>query len=82
MIDFSKHSVGDVVKAHCCDSCTRSAGLVPKAPAESGEASWLCAVCGHHNIGSTADCEIGEWLNLRPLQPNTEAMRHARKEES
>jgi hypothetical protein len=45
-------------------------GVKPKRPADSGKASWLCDVCGHHRIGSLTDCEIGDWLRLRPLQPN------------
>ncbi len=28
------------------------------------------AAMGHHGIGSLTDCEIGDWLRLRPLQPN------------
>ena len=24
----------------------------------------------NHGIGSLTDCEIGDWLRLRPLQPN------------
>ena len=71
MVDFSKHKHGDVVAVHCCDSCARKAGVTPKQPADSGVASWLCDVCGHHGIGSLTDCEIGDWLRLRPLQPNT-----------
>ena len=70
MVDFSKHKHGDVVAVHCCDSCARKAGVTPKQPADSGVASWLCDVCGHHGIGSLTDCEIGDWLRLRPLQPN------------
>ena len=71
MVDFSKHKHGDVVVVHCCDECARKAGVNPKRPADSGKASWLCDVCGHHGIGSLTDCEIGDWLRLRPLQPNT-----------
>jgi len=71
MVDFSKHKHGDVVVVHCCDECARNAGVNPKRPADSGKASWLCDVCGHHGIGSLTDCEIGAWLRLRPLQPNT-----------
>ena len=70
MVDFSKHKHGDVVVVHCCDECARKAGVNPKRPADSGKASWLCDVCGHHGIGSLTDCEIGDWLRLRPLQPN------------
>ena len=70
MVDFSKHKHGDVVVVHCCDECARKAGVKPKRPADSGKASWLCDVCGHHGIGSLTDCEIGDWLRLRPLQPN------------
>ena len=73
MVDFSKHKHGDVVVVHCCDECARKAGVNPKRPADSGKASWLCDVCGHHGIGSLTDCEIGDWLRLRPLQPNTGA---------
>ncbi len=72
MVDFSKHKHGDVVVVHCCDECARKAGVNPKRPADSGKASWLCDVCGHHGIGSLMDCEIGDWLRLRPLQPNVE----------
>jgi len=72
MVYFSKHKHGDVVVAHCCDTCARKAGVKPKRPADSGKASWLCDVCGHHGIGSLTDCEIGDWLRLRPLQPNAE----------
>ncbi len=70
MVDFTKHKKGDVVAVHCCDSCARKAGVTPKTPADSGSASWFCEVCGHHNIGSLTDCEIGDWLRLRPMQPN------------
>ena len=70
MVDFTKNKKGDVVAAHCCDSCARAAGLTPKTPAGSGKASWFCEVCGHHGMGSLTDCEIGDWLRLRPMQPN------------
>lgn len=70
MVDFSKHKHGDVVVVHCCDECARKAGVNPKRPADSGKASWLCDICGHHGIGSLTDCEIGDWLRLRPLQPS------------
>lgn len=70
MIDFSKYKKGDVVTVHCCDSCTRKSGLTPKIPPDSGKESWFCEVCGHYNIGSQTDCEIGDWLRLRPLTPN------------
>jgi hypothetical protein len=76
MVDFSKHKHGDVVVVHCCDECARKAGVNPKRPADSGKASWLCDVCGHHGIGSLTDCEIGDWLRLRPLQPNALATAH------
>ncbi len=72
MVDFSKHKHGDVVVVHCCDECARKAGVNPKRPADSGKASWLCDVCGHRGIGSLTDCEIGDWLRLRPLQPNAD----------
>lgn len=72
MVDFTKNKKGDVVAAHCCDSCARAAGLTPKTPAGSGKASWFCEVCGHHGMGSLTDCEIGDWLRLRPMQPNEE----------
>ena len=75
MVDFSKHKHGDVVVVHCCDECARKAGVKPKRPADSGKASWLCDVCGHHGIGSLTDCEIGDWLRLRPLQPNPKVNR-------
>lgn len=78
MVDFTKHKKGDVVTVYCCDSCARNAGVPPKQPADSGTASWLCEVCGHHNIGSRMDCEIGNWLRLRPMQPNAEVRRLAR----
>jgi len=77
MVDFSKHKHGDVVVVHCCDECARNAGVNPKRPADSGKASWLCDVCGHHGIGSLTDCEIGAWLRLRPLQPNALAQADA-----
>ena len=70
MVDFSKYRPGYVVAVHCCDECARKAGVVPKLPADSGVASRLCDVCGHHAIGSLMDCEIGDWLRLHPLQPN------------
>lgn len=75
MIDFSKHKHGDVVVVHCCDECARKAGVNPRRPADSGKASWLCDVCGHHGIGSLTSCEIGDWLRLRPLQPNAKVQR-------
>lgn len=68
----SKNTKGDVVAVHCCDECARRAGVKPKNPADSGESSWYCEVCGHYGIGSLTDCEIGDWLRLRPLQPNQE----------
>lgn len=68
MVDFSKYTKGDVVAVHCCDSCARAAGVTPKTPADSGGASWLCHVCGHYNIGSLMECEIFEWLRLRPMR--------------
>ena len=77
MVDFSKHKKCDVVAVHCCDSCARNAGVKPKVPADSGVASWLCDVCGHHGIGSLTDCKIGDWLILWPLQPNAERQRKA-----
>ena len=70
MIDFSRYTIGDVVTVHCCDDCSRAADVVPKTPADSGVASWLCEVCGHFGIGSLTDCKIENWLRLRPLQPN------------
>ena len=76
MVDFSKYRPGYVVAVHCCDECARKAGVVPKLPADSGVASWLCDVCGHHAIGSLMDCEIGDWLRLHPLQPSVR--RHAK----
>lgn len=80
MVDFSKHKHGDVVVVHCCDECARKAGVNPKRPADSGKASWLCDVCGHHGIGSLTGCEIGDWLRLRPLQPNARsAAQHLRR---
>jgi hypothetical protein len=77
MVDFSNHRKGDVVAVHCCDECARKSGVKPKLPADSGKASWLCDVCGHYGIGSLTDCEIGDWLGLRPLQPNVGAKRAA-----
>lgn len=79
MVDFYKHKHGDVVSVHCCDSCARKAGVKPKIPADSGNASWLCDVCGHRGIGSLTDCEIGDWLRLRPLQPNMEVSRNQQR---
>ncbi len=73
MIDFTEHKNGDVVAVHCCDSCARKFGATPKTPADSGKSSWLCEVCGHYGIGSLTDCEIGDWLHLRPIQPNEKA---------
>ena len=72
-VDFYKHKKGDIVRAHCCNECARSAGVPPKYPPDSGKESWLCEVCGHHGIGSAIDCVIGDWLILRPitvLEPN------------
>ena len=75
VVDYSKHRHGDVVAVHCCDECARKAGVNPRRPADSGNASWLCDVCGHHGIGSLTDCEIVDWLRLRlrPLQPNAQS---------
>jgi hypothetical protein len=70
MVDFTKHKNGDVIAVHCCDSCARKFGVTPKTPADSGKSSWFCEVCGHYGIGSLTDCEIGDWMNLRPIQPN------------
>jgi ribosomal protein L37AE/L43A len=67
MVDFSKHKHGDVVVVHCCDECARKAGVKPKRPADSGKASWLCDVCGHHRIGSLTDCEIGDATKIAEL---------------
>jgi hypothetical protein len=66
MVDFSKHKNG-VVNIHCCDRCSRSAGWIPKVPADSGVESWFCDVCGHYGIGSLTPCEIVDGLRLRPL---------------
>jgi hypothetical protein len=79
MVDFSKHNKGDIVSVHCCDKCARAAKVTPKAPADSGVASWLCGVCGHYGIGSQMTCEIGDWLRLRPLQPNAPVQRSAQE---
>jgi hypothetical protein len=67
MIDLAKHAKGDVVRVHCCDSCALRSGVIPQVPADSGVESWPCEVCGHYGIGSTTDCEVGDWLRLRPL---------------
>ena len=67
MVDYSKIKVGDVVNSHCCDSCIRHHGIKPKRPADSGAASWLCACCGHHGIGSSAQMIVGNWLTLTPI---------------
>jgi len=67
MVNFTKHTTGDIVRVHCCDGCMRNAGIVPKQPPDSGSKSWFCHVCGHQNIGSDADCRIGDWLDLRPV---------------
>jgi len=65
-VDFSKHTVGDVVRVHCCDNCARKHHMKPKSPADSGIESWLCEICGHFGIGSAVDCTICNWLRLRP----------------
>lgn len=67
MVDFSKYGNGDVVAVHCCDSCARNAGVVPKSPADRWQC--LCQVCGHYGIGSKTDCKVGDWLILHPLAP-------------
>jgi ribosomal protein L37AE/L43A len=79
MVDFSKHKHGDVVVVHCCDECARKAGVNSKRPADSGKASWLCDVCGHHGIGSLTDCEIG-YMTRTPssLQRDGISMRNLR----
>ena len=64
--------VGDVIGAHCCDACIRSAGMAPKRPADSGGSSWLCEMCGHHGIGSSVLCRVTNWLILRPIGCATE----------
>jgi hypothetical protein len=63
---FFKAQKGDIVSVHCCDSCARNAGVPPKV--RKGDESQLCEVCGHHNFGSLMDCEIDDWLRLRPLR--------------
>lgn len=72
MIEFHKHRHGDVVRAFCCNSCARLSGVTPKSPPDSGVSSWPCEVCGHYGIGSQTECEIGNWLRPRPLQPNAD----------
>ena len=72
-VDFSKHTVGDVVRVHCCNDCAYKAGVIPKYPADSGNKSWMCDVCGHFGIGSATDCTIGDWLILKPNASSTAA---------
>lgn len=78
MFDFSKHVPGDVVNVQCCDNCCHAHGVQPKFPPDSGVASWMCDVCGHYNIGSLVQCEVGRWLILRPVAtPNATSHRSA-----
>lgn len=67
--DFSAHTPGDVVVIQCCDHCCYKHGVRPKSPPDSGLSSWMCGVCGHYGIGSRMECEVGQWLNLRPIAP-------------
>lgn len=69
MIDFSKHKKGSIVTVHCCDNCVRRQGVEPVRPPESGGHSLMCENCGHFGIGSTMECEIGDWLKLKILRP-------------
>lgn len=71
MIDFSKNKCGEIVNVFCCDSCSKNAGVISKRPADSGTSSWLCDVCRHYGIGSYTECEVGDWLNLRPVHSIT-----------
>ena len=74
MVDFSKHTVGDTVTVHVCDDCQHGTGFrPPKHPADSRGATWPCSRCGHSGIGSTMECVIGNWLELRPLRYPTPA---------
>ena len=50
--------------AFVCDDCARFQSATITSPPESGAQSWLCAACGHFNIGSTYQCIRGEWLKL------------------
>ncbi len=68
MIDFYKYPAGSTVSGHCCDSCVRRAGIIPKYPADSHNSSYLCIVCGHYNIGSTMKCRVGDWLKITPVE--------------
>lgn len=70
MTDFHDLRELDTVQAFCCDECARSHGVAPKRPPDSGNSSWLCDVCGHHNIGSMMPCKIGDWLKLQPNPGN------------
>lgn len=65
MADVTK---GDIVRIHCCDVCSRKAGIKPKRPADSGSRSLYCEVCGHYNIGSKMVCQVDDWLILKPLR--------------
>ena len=51
-------------RAFVCDDCARFQSATITSPPESGAQSWLCAACGHFNIGSTYQCIRGEWLKL------------------
>ena len=68
MIALSKHKYGDTFSGHCCDACSRVAGIKPTYPPDSGSASWLCNVCGHYGIGSEAKLKICDWLVVRPIR--------------
>ncbi len=72
-MEWHKHSVGDIVTAHCCNGCAQRAGVSPKYPADSGMESWPCEVCGHYGIGSKAVCVVEEWLTLRVMRVYVEA---------
>jgi sulfur relay (sulfurtransferase) complex TusBCD TusD component (DsrE family) len=59
---------GDKVTIHICNDCARRRGLKPKKPADSGVKSLYCGICEHYNIGSTAECVIGDWLRIIPIK--------------
>ena len=51
-----------------CNGCAHRHKFKPKAPADSGVESRLCAVCGHFNIGSYEECTLGKWCAITPIR--------------
>ena len=62
------------MKAHICNDCQYRQHKRYKQPADSGSKSVYCIACGHHNIGSTLEYTVGDWLRINAIMP--EQQRH------